>query len=137
VPSNDFRYARLSSKAKHGVVTLRLSVPGKGKLVVMETALDLLLTHPAHGHGIKKPKRTVQRQSGLKPGPDRFTFATATKRVSNAGKLTLRIKPSKNGARAAKQNPHGFRINVRIIYTPTGGHPNKQMSLRFSLTDLS
>lgn len=137
VPSNGFSYTPTSTIAKHGIVTLHLSLPGKGRVVVLETAWDSLLTHPAHGRGMKAPKRAAQPQSGLKPGPNRFTFATGTAAVPHAGKLTLSIKPNKNGALAARQNPRGYRINVWVLFTPSGGSTGTRASLRFNVSDVA
>lgn len=132
LPSNAFKLSQQTARVKTGLVRLKLTVPGRGRIQVLETAWDVLLTHPAHGQKSAIPRRVTDRGTGRKPGADRFAFATRGMNV-NSGRLTVQVKPNAYGKRAARDNPRGYSLNVWVVYTPAGGAANTHAILHFEL----
>ncbi len=133
-PVNRFTFALLGRSARRGTVTLDLRLPGAGRITVLETAWNSLLTHPARGRAHRVPKRARDRGTGLLPGADRFTFATGSATAVKGGALKLTVKPGATGKLAAASNPQRYRINVWLVYTPRGGSSSKQARLRLTLS---
>lgn len=134
LPSNQFSYSKPKYDAKTGVVTVRVKLPGGGRVAALETGWDSLLTHPGRGKSHKSPNRTKDPGTGRTPGGDRFTFGTGSATASGTGTITLKVKPTPSGKLAAKGNPRHFRLNIWLVFTPTGGDSATKATLNLRLT---
>jgi DNA-binding beta-propeller fold protein YncE len=103
----NFTLIKASGSARSGTLVLTLSAKGAG-------SFDLLGTHwvrPAHS-------------SVLRPGHGRVAYARAHSKLSAAGRLTVRLRPTAGGRRLlTRHKGRGWPLNIRVwvSYTPTGG----------------
>ena len=97
VPSNLFSIDRARSSAK-GTATLRVTLPGPGRLVVVATA-----------RAPKKPRASK-----------RFTVRRVTKTVAASGAVSVKLKPSRAAMRILRRKGR-LKTSARITFTPTGG----------------
>ncbi len=104
-PDNHFHSSHLRLTS-NGVLSLRLGLPGPGLLQLLATAPK---RHGAHAASINVPA-------------NRFVFASARKRVTHAGTITLTIKPSRSGRRLARHSHRAVWLRVYVTYTPAHGH---------------
>jgi hypothetical protein len=92
-PTNDITLGKVIKKKKKGIALVKVDVPGPGTLALT-------------GTGIKP-----QRSAG---------GATASKAVTAAGRVTLKVKAK--GAKKAKLQDNGkVKVTAKIAFTPTGG----------------
>jgi hypothetical protein len=97
LPSNVFTFGPLRSSAT-GVGTIVLNLPGPGVVSAVATA-------------------------NVKGGAARrITVARARKSAAAAGRVTLRLKPTR-AAKTILRRKGRLRTSVRVTYSPTGGSP--------------
>jgi hypothetical protein len=93
-PKNTFNFGKLNRNEDRGTATLAVKVPGPGKLALT-------------GKGVK-----TQRTG-------RAATAIASKTVSSAGRVKLRIKPK--GQKKRKLNDAGeVKVRAKVTFTPNG-----------------
>jgi hypothetical protein len=108
VPSNVFTLGRAASSPT-GVGTLVLNLPGPGVVSAIATA------------------------SVTAGAARRIAVARVKKNVAKAGRVALRLKPSRR-AKAILRKAGRLRSSVKITYTPTGGSPRSSTkALTFKL----
>lgn len=90
-PSNVFTFGKLKLNKKNGTATLKVNVPGAGKL----TAFD-----------------------AKKKAPKRIKKATAP--TTAAGVATLKLKPTRAGKKTLKEKGK-LKFKALVTFTPTGG----------------
>ena len=102
-PDRAFLISDLRTTA-NGTVRLRATVPGKGRIDVLETAW---LKNPAHA------TTTAHRVAS----------AHAHKTTTHPGTLRLRATPNRHARRFVIHHAHAITLRLKITYTPTGGIP--------------
>lgn len=95
-PSNAFTFGKLKLNKKKGTATLKVNLPGAGKL----TAVD-----------------------AKKKGPKRVKKATATSAAMET--VTLKLKPTGAGEKTL-EGKGKLRFKLRLAFTPTGGSSGTQ-----------
>jgi hypothetical protein len=93
-----------------GVITLQVTVPGAGKLHLLETAAYRQLASMA------RPRLLV-------PGPGRFAFAKAQRTIKKAGTYTIVMNLTALGRRLVAAHRGPLVINVWVRFTPRHGKP--------------
>jgi hypothetical protein len=88
-----------------GSLSLVVTVPGPGRLDMMETAWN----------------DNLARLALLQPAPHRFVFARARTQATSAGKLRVFVTPTARGRLLVHH--HAYRVTLRlwVTYTPIGG----------------
>jgi hypothetical protein len=88
-----------------GSVSLVVTVPGPGRVDMMETAWN----------------DNLARLALLQPAPHRFVFARARRQATSAGKLRVVVRPTARGR--VLVHHHAYRVTLRlwVTYTPIGG----------------
>jgi Arylsulfotransferase (ASST) len=104
-PSNAFTFPTLKVSKKNGTVTTRVKLPGPGKLAALETM----------------KKHSAAARAALKPRNGEVTVARTTKTVTQAGKVTIRLRLNARGRRAVRDHSGRLRVNVRLRFKPTNG----------------
>jgi hypothetical protein len=101
-----------------GSVSLVVTVPGPGRLDMMETAWN----------------DNLARLALLQPAPHRFVFARARTRATSAGKLRVVVRPTARGRLLVLH--HAYRVTLRlwVTYTPGGGSPQTDAIYGLHLT---
>jgi Putative Ig domain len=107
LPDRTFTITRLGTAA-NGTVRLHVSVPGPGRIDVLETAWLSNLAHAA---------------VALQPAPHRFASARTHKTATQPGKLKLRVAPNRRGRRLVAHHTYTVTLRLWVTYTPTGGAP--------------
>ena len=115
LPDRAFTITGLRTAA-NGTVRLRVSVPGTGRVDVLETAWLSNLVHPAlanHAHAAVV----------LQPAPHRIASARAHKTTTHPSNLTLRVTPNRHGRRLVAHHTYPVTLRLWVTYTPTAGNP--------------
>jgi hypothetical protein len=99
-PSNKFTVTHVKTFA-NGAITFDIKVPGPGSLQVLESAST--------------------NNVGRKPARFRFTVARVHKNARRAGKLQIRVVPSKHGKLLVSRHRHGIVLRLRVTYRPKLG----------------
>jgi hypothetical protein len=112
-PGNGFTIAKLKLVRARGRVGFSLTLPGPGRITVLETA------------SIGAERRTAAKRA-LAPasrgiGKGRFLFATLRRTVTKAGVMTLQVTPTRRGLALIRQRGTPVRVNLYVTYAPTGG----------------
>ena len=110
LPDNQFTVSHIKTHG-HGIISLRVKVPGSGRVDVLETAWKDNLARAA---------------VLLQPAARRFVFARARTTARRASTLRVRVTPNAHGRRLVHH--HAYRVTLRlwVTYTPTGGKQRKQ-----------
>ena len=98
-----------------GSLSLVVTVPGPGRLDMMETAWN----------------DNLARLALLQPAPHRFVFARAHTQATSAGKLRVVVRPNTRGRLLVHH--HAYRVTLRlwVTYTPIGGAHGPMGSMDF------
>jgi hypothetical protein len=107
LPDHAFSITGLRITA-NGIVRLRATVPGPGRVDVLETAWLSNLADAA---------------VTLQPAPHRFASARAHKTATHPGVLRLRLIPNRRGRRLVAHHIYAVTLRLWVTYTPTGGTP--------------
>lgn len=115
---------RVSARGAHVV---RVSVPGPGKIEILETS--------RRSSVVRSAPRAAKAAAGLQPGPDAFVLARRRTVVEQQGNLELAL-PSPAGAQRTLREQRGTRarqrVNLYATYTPPAGRP-RLLKVRFAL----
>jgi hypothetical protein len=103
-PDNRFTISHIKARTD-GSLSLVVTVPGPGRLDMMETAWN----------------DNLARLALLQPAPHRFVFARARTQATSAGKLRVVVRPNARGKLLVHH--HAYRVTLRlwVTYTPIGG----------------
>ena len=109
LPSNQFGVSRIKTH-RNGIITVRVKVPGRGRIDVLGTAWN---------------DNLAQAAVLLQPAPHRFVFARAHRSARRAGSLALRVIPNARATRLVHHHTYRVTLGLWITYTPTGGKYRK------------
>lgn len=113
-PANIFAFPKLKV-SKAGTVSGRLNLPGPGKLAALLTM-----------------KVSTATRAALKPGTGQVAIGRASKPITAAGKITIKVRLSKRG-RGALRTHHGrLRVKLTLRFKPQGG-ASRTKSKRFTI----
>jgi hypothetical protein len=107
-PPNDITVPGGSVTFANGTVTLTVTVPGPGTLSASQ----------APAAGAARASIAAKKKKLIKP---------ATKTVTKAGKVKLKIKLTKAGKKQLRKKGK-LKVRVAITFTPTGGAPNTEVA---------
>ncbi len=107
MPDRAFSITHLTTTA-NGTVRFRASVPGAGRIDVLETAWLSNLAHAA---------------VALQPASHRIASARAHKTATHPRDLTLRVTPNRQGRRLVAHHTYAVTLRLWVTYTPTHGTP--------------
>jgi surface antigen len=107
MPDRAFSITHLTTAA-NGTVRFRASVPGAGRIDVLETAWISNLAHAA---------------VALQPARHRIASARTHKTATHPRDLTLRVTPNRQGRRLVAHHTYAITLRLWITYTPTHGTP--------------
>ena len=110
LPNNHFTVSHIRTR-RNGVITLRVKVPGRGRIDVLETAWK---------------DNLAQSAVLLQPAPRRFAFARAHTTAHRASTLHIRVTPNALGRQLVHQHTYRVTLRLWVTYTPTGGKQRKQ-----------
>lgn len=99
-PANAIRVVASKQNKMNGTVTLRIAVPGPGKLGLTGAAAHAGKKHTAGGSAVRAEQLDI----------------------SSAGTVTLQVVPV-GVAQAALKHRHKLSVKVLITFSPTGGAP--------------
>ncbi len=107
LPNENFSLSHLRTNAD-GTISFQLTVPGPGRIDVLETAWMNNLAHAA---------------VMLQPATGRFVFARASATTSHPGTLNIHVTPNQRGHQLVHHHTYQVVLRLWISYSPTGGHP--------------
>lgn len=103
----------------NGVVALQATVPGKGRLVLLET-----VRHPRTTPSIKR----------LAPGPGHSVFGRRTVSRVSAGTTRITVSPLAGSARIRLvHRGHAVALDLLVSFTPAAGTPGSHATAALSL----
>jgi hypothetical protein len=105
-PDNHFTVSKLSL-GSDGTTRLSVTVPGPGRIDVLESAWD----------------DNLAKLAVLQPAPRRFVFARAHEDDLDAGESRLSVRPDPRGAVLVRHHRYRVTLRVWVSYTPIGGQP--------------
>ena len=105
-PDNHFTVSSLRLRSD-GKTALSVTVPGPGRIDVLETAWEDNLATVAV----------------LQPAVRRFVFGRAHQDALSAGELRLSVGPNRRGTMLVHHHRYRVTLRVWVTYTPIGGHP--------------
>ncbi len=94
---------------RDGTARLPITLPGPGLLGITDDRVAAAAK--------RKPKARVKR---------------VKRNIAKAGKLTVRIRPSKSGKRTLRRK-HKLKVTLRVIFTPSGAKSSAQTTKRLTL----
>jgi hypothetical protein len=107
-PPNDITVPGGSVTFSNGSATITVQVPGPGTLSASQ----------APAAGASRATIAAKKKKLIKP---------ATKTVTKAGKVKLKIKPTKAGLKQLKKK-RKLKVRLAITFTPVGGTPNTEVA---------
>ena len=110
LPDNRFRVSRIMTQ-RNGTITLRVKVPGRGTINVVETAWK---------------NNRARAAVLLQPAPRRFVYARARRSAHRASTLRVRVTPNALGRRLVHHHTYRATLRLWVTYTPSGGKQRKQ-----------
>lgn len=105
-PDNHFTVSRLSVRSD-GTTSLSATVPGPGRIDVLETAWA----------------DNLAKVAVLEPAAHRFVFARAHTNALYARELRLSVSPNRRGTMLVHRHRYPVTLRAWVTYTPIGGHP--------------
>ena len=107
LPSSRFTVRHLKVH-RSGTVEFDVTVPSAGQLEVLETAW--------------RPSRRARAATGLlHPGPFRYAFARRHLDLAGARTLHVTVRPNARGRAEVRRHHRSLRINLWVVYEPSGG----------------
>lgn len=104
-PSNHFTVYRIRTSAD-GTIRFRVTVPGPGRIDVLETAWNDNLARSA---------------VVLQPADGRFVFARRFRAVNYPGSVRITVMPNGQGRRLVAHHTYRVTLRLWVTYTPAGG----------------
>ncbi len=105
-PDNHFTVSSLQLRPD-GQTGLSVTVPGPGRVDVLETAWD----------------DNLAKLAVLQPAAHRFVFGRAHQDAVAAHALRLSVRPNRRGTMLVHHHRYRVTLRVWVTYTPIGGHP--------------
>ena len=104
LPSN--RHIEKFKAAANGTFTLTVTVPGPGRVDVLETAWN---------------NNVATVAKALNPAPHRFVFARGHAIAKRAQTLRITVKPNAHGRRLVAHHSYLVTLRIWVSFTPRGG----------------